>query len=295
MFVSNVYHWGYGILAHHDPDYVRNCLNYNQLCRITDSNIPLSDLQARFVKYVSACRTVQFKKLQKQHRQLRDWDERHYDFPNPFGFVRIDGVLKLVCRCEDDSCENFSKCMPNPIVRELNETIAESENTENDIKYEWLDTIAEEQIFAEPEGDFEETEDAIPEEYTVAPTVIAGEFVELADSTAIITANIDSHILVNAGAGTGKTHTVIERLAYIIDSSEVDLGQVLVLCYTNAARDVIIQRLTEKGMGEAARQLVICTLDSLAWQNLSSNFENDSEISSLFALGYNGCIKKFQS
>lgn len=206
------------------------------------------------------------------------------------GPIKDANGVKWECRCENVNCIKHSECMPIPIVRVVDSDGDTDVPVSYDLKFEWLGVV--DQIFAQPDNVEEnlETEDEpIPQEFTETP-VISDDYIKLVSPTMIIKADIDSQILVNAGPGTGKTHTVIERLAHIINSGEVDLGQVLVLCYTNAARDVILSRLNEKGLGAEARQLVICTLDSLAWSNISEKTEDD-----LFALGYNGCIQRFNA
>jgi len=213
------------------------------------------------------------------------------DVRGTYGLVRSGKDIVFECRCEYESCEKFHQCMPNPIVR-MYENIVEKPIDFTQLQYEWLGTVMPiEHVFDEPEFEYED--EKVPVAFTEAPVINEGEYSALTDPSTIITADIEAHILVNAGPGTGKTFTVIERLAHIIREGEVDLCQVLVLCYTNAAREVILHRLAEKGLGDASLQLVICTLDSLAWQNLTSRLENESELGRLFELGFNGCIRQF--
>ena len=85
----------------------------------------------------------------------------------------------------------------------------------------------------------------------------------------IIKSSLSSRILVNAGPGTGKTHTVIERLKYI-DTNEKSIksDSVFVLCFSRSAVKVIRDRLTEAmERGEIswhARHFSIFTFDSFA-------------------------------
>lgn len=92
----------------------------------------------------------------------------------------------------------------------------------------------------------------------------------LDDPRCIIESALSSRILVNAGPGTGKTHTVIERLKYISlhCGEEVDLESVLILCFSRSAVKVIRQRL-ERAMNDGeipytASRLTISTFDSFA-------------------------------
>jgi hypothetical protein len=207
------------------------------------------------------------------------------------GPIKTESGIVWQCRCENVDCDKYSSCMPDPLVRELRVPDVIEISKSSQLEYEWLGTI--EKILTPPnilDDMAESVDEPIPQEYTEATTTILGEFVKLEEITSIIEADINSHIFINAGPGTGKTYTVIERLAHIINNGTVDLSQVLVLCYTNAARDVILKRLDEKGLFAEARQLVICTLDSLAWNNLTEKSDDD-----LFSLGFNGCIQKFNA
>ena len=92
---------------------------------------------------------------------------------------------------------------------------------------------------------------------------------QIATADAIIESSIDSRILVNAGPGTGKTHTVIERLKYIAKNyDEIDPDNVLVLCFSRSAVKVIRDRLN-KAMesGEIpyiSKRYNVLTFDSFA-------------------------------
>ena len=83
----------------------------------------------------------------------------------------------------------------------------------------------------------------------------------------IINADVHERIWVNAGPGTGKTYTVIQRLKKLLD--EGNEGTILVLCFSRNAVQVIRERLTEE-LGHIAStliddgQLVIRTFDSFA-------------------------------
>ena len=86
-----------------------------------------------------------------------------------------------------------------------------------------------------------------------------------------ITAPITENVLVAAGAGSGKTKTLSEKVFQIIDRGEVKPSELLVLTFTdNAAhemRDRIIGNFKENGRNELAEQVAsahIQTFDSFA-------------------------------
>lgn len=60
---------------------------------------------------------------------------------------------------------------------------------------------------------------------------------------AIVRAPIDQHLLVNAGAGTGKTHTLAHRIAYLVEYEGLSPESILTLTFTRAASASIKSRL----------------------------------------------------
>lgn len=63
------------------------------------------------------------------------------------------------------------------------------------------------------------------------------------DQAVIVEAPPTARIYVNAGPGTGKTYTLIEKLEYMTDIQGVDPSGILVLSYTRAAVAVVQDRL----------------------------------------------------
>lgn len=59
----------------------------------------------------------------------------------------------------------------------------------------------------------------------------------------IIEAGSDLKILVNSGPGTGKTHTLLNRLQNLVDDQGLDVSEILVLSFSRAAIAEINQRL----------------------------------------------------
>ncbi len=56
--------------------------------------------------------------------------------------------------------------------------------------------------------------------------------------------------IVNAGPGTGKTWTLIEKIKYMLSEQEVDPENILVLCFSRAAVEVIKSRLEKAAKNE---------------------------------------------
>ncbi len=116
----------------------------------------------------------------------------------------------------------------------------------------------------------------------------------------IIKSDIKSKILVNSGPGTGKTHTVIERLKELTRrEDEISAENIFVLCFSRSAVSVINSRLEQAINNEeippSARNVNIATLDSFAtWFLRESNPDG-----SLSRLNYDDrirkCIREYKS
>lgn len=66
---------------------------------------------------------------------------------------------------------------------------------------------------------------------------------------AVVHAPLDRHVLVNAGAGTGKTHTLAHRVAYLVGHEGVPPESMLALTFTRAAAERINTRLKQFAAG----------------------------------------------
>jgi hypothetical protein len=88
------------------------------------------------------------------------------------------------------------------------------------------------------------------------------------EQEAVVAAPPTARLLVRAGAGTGKTHTLIERLNALVDRHDIQPGRgVLVLSFTRAAVGEIRDRVRDRG-GDAAF-VRARTFDSFATRSLA--------------------------
>lgn len=282
-----------------DPDFVRNISGGFALGAIkkrldgTDSLSKLTKAQEQERLESSACSEVYNKKREQTH-----------------GPVFVDGEIMWVCRCENYDCEMYEECMSasyaKRIVRSepvsgVDEELPVSlsyqflglrlddfesvSKTDDELpsspSYELLGLLPEvsesvSAIFEEPFFESLPEEELPPEIVITDPAFFETAkdgFEVIKDPSVIIKAPLTEKVLVNAGPGTGKTYTVIHRLEYIIKNNMADLSQLLVICYTRAAKQVIQERL-ESGIASgylpaAARAVAVCTLDSLATMYLS--------------------------
>ena len=96
----------------------------------------------------------------------------------------------------------------------------------------------------------------------------------------VITADVKERLLINAGPGTGKTWTLIEKLIYEVDDLGIQPDNIIVLCFSRAAVEVIRARLDDavfSGRTSQDIQLVdIRTFDSFASQVLYWAKDNET-------------------
>ena len=65
----------------------------------------------------------------------------------------------------------------------------------------------------------------------------------LNDRQRMIAETLDGMVLVDAGPGTGKTHTIVSRYVNLISRPDVDPRDVLLLTFTNNAANEMEERI----------------------------------------------------
>lgn len=89
-----------------------------------------------------------------------------------------------------------------------------------------------------------------------------------AEQEDIIRAEPSERIFVNAGPGTGKTYTLIEKISYMVQWKGVEPDSIQVLCFTNAAVEEVKERLARFVDEGGTRSLInvdVRTFHSFAW------------------------------
>ena len=94
------------------------------------------------------------------------------------------------------------------------------------------------------------------------------------EQRAVSEAPVGARQLVIAGPGTGKTHTLVARLAHLVEEEEVFPGAVLALSFSRAAVNELRRRL--RASGDDASRIVPVTFDSFATRILA-NVDPDGE------------------
>src|SRR5688572_11429019 len=69
-------------------------------------------------------------------------------------------------------------------------------------------------------------------------------------------------LLILAGAGSGKTRTLVYRVAHLIKQTKVDPGRIVAVTFTNKAAEEMRERVREHASDDAKR-VTISTFHSL--------------------------------
>ncbi|MCC5866536.1 MAG: UvrD-helicase domain-containing protein [Wenzhouxiangella sp.] len=80
--------------------------------------------------------------------------------------------------------------------------------------------------------------------------------------------HIDSPLLVLAGAGSGKTRVITEKIAWLIDRGHYPAREIAAITFTNKAAKEMRKRVSARLKKRNAEGLTICTFHSLGWQIL---------------------------
>ena len=105
---------------------------------------------------------------------------------------------------------------------------------------------------------------------------------ELNPSQQAIADFLDGMLVVDAGPGTGKTHTIVERYVNLISREDVSPRDVLLLTFTrNAASEMeerIKKALSERGMQEESKLVQARTFDSFCLSVIMDSPEDAGEL-----------------
>ncbi|MCD7789463.1 MAG: AAA family ATPase [Bacteroides thetaiotaomicron] len=253
----------------------------------------------------------------------------------PFGTV-IDknGTEKVVCKCININCGNFAQCRPDfkpeemrssdensalkdAVQRALSIFSAESEpdddqdgdisaaslifdSTETDAPDSTISSETPVQLSTEDEIAVDEQENEQQKSEEAPETIEDATFASftVVEQGVIIRSAPEKRSVVNSGPGTGKTWTLIEKVKYMLNDDNVDPENILILCFSRAAVDVIRSRLkksADKGELPLTWHMVdVRTFDSFSTYMLAWLSENIPELLpegfSLEALDYDSRI-----
>ena len=93
---------------------------------------------------------------------------------------------------------------------------------------------------------------------------------------------IENPMLVIAGAGSGKTYTMIARIAYMIEQG-IDPASILAVTFTNKAAKEMMERATNM-VGEEAKSTTISTFHSFCARFLRAECSNETRFKPSFSI-----------
>ena len=233
----------------------------------------------------------------------------------PWGTIRDDQDTKrVVCRCLNTKCSHFHSCRPDfdpaeldiheenkraqPAIFEFEEAARKKRTSEDG------DARAAAKLFAgnTPEKkNTSETGTTIPvvkkpdpnDPFVVRPPappvpkpveVKKIDFSSFTETTQnkIIEAEPAERSIVNAGPGTGKTWTLIEKIIHMINEEQAEAGNILVLCFSRSAVEVVRNRLADAAeagrIGYEWQDVDVRTFDSFCTYMLAWVQDNHKEL-----------------
>ena len=102
----------------------------------------------------------------------------------------------------------------------------------------------------------------------------AGKFNELSEDQLKVIHTTARSVIVCAGPGTGKTRTLVERMAYLVNAEEVNPTEITGVTFTNKAAAELKTRIGALLHNERkAHKLNLGTFHSIAWRILNQNPE----------------------
>ncbi|GEM_PF-5112308 len=236
---------------------------------VTKSSI-LSD--RKFLDAISDLSAL--KKMQSEHitlnrlqrKQLKKGEHCVYadDGDFPWGTVLFDDGPHVICRCEKRDCPLFfTECRRDAKREAEAESSAKPEDNVADAAEEKTckeDLLPQGATSKESEGEADSVPESHPELRTLDEKSHEEDALPISSDSeeaypegwtkkydpqqaAVIEADSNSRIFVTAGPGTGKTFTLIERLIYLTETEHIEPDEILVLSFTNAAVNVIQERL----------------------------------------------------
>ena len=75
--------------------------------------------------------------------------------------------------------------------------------------------------------------------------------------------HVDGPLLVLAGAGSGKTRVIVEKIAHLVSSGRMPARRIAAITFTNKSAREMRERVARRIKGDAAEGLTVCTFHAL--------------------------------
>lgn len=231
----------------------------------------------------------------------------------PWGTIRDQqGHEQVICRCLNTKCSLFHSCRPDfdlselaiyeenkraqPAIFELEEAARKKRASEDG------DAGAAAKLFAgdtpeqkhagesgTPTPAEKKTDDPFvvrkPVQSVLQPAEVRKiDFSSFKETTQdeIIEAEPTERSIVNAGPGTGKTWTLIEKIIHMINEEQAKAENILVLCFSHSAVEVVRNRLSDAAetgrIGYEWQNVDVRTFDSFSTYMLAWVQENHQDL-----------------
>lgn len=226
--------------------------------------------------------------------ELSDYpDEKALDLIQAFKNTEVSGREKIMKKQLVQVLDLYAEYLKStaysdvPIVSETDTSDKMTDDlSEKDLKVETSpvreenDTNVEQEVGSNSKESADPKHDVVIEKGTLqnVENITFDNFKEVTQET-VIKSDVASKIIINAGPGTGKTFTLISKIIYLISELEVDPDEILVLCFSRAAVEVIESRLEaayrEGLIGIKWHSVEIRTFDSFATSILAWTLDNE--------------------
>ena len=220
----------------------------------------------------------------------------------PFGTINDNaGREKVVCKCLKTTCDFFKRCRPDFNPDELSVldenkkaqlVIFEFENAATQVEEENNSPIPEQKKLPEEKPpvvrkfSVEQSPVIIKKPTTVPKPAEVKKigFDSFSETTQenIIKAEPKERSIINAAPGTGKTWTLIEKIIYMLNTEKVTAEEILVLCFSRSATEIIknrfVEATTDGRIGDYWQNVDVRTFDSFSTYMLVWLQDNNSEL-----------------
>ena len=101
-------------------------------------------------------------------------------------------------------------------------------------------------------------------------------------------------LLVLAGAGSGKTRVIVEKIARLISSGRYPARRIAAITFTNKSAKEMRERVAQRIRGDAAEGLTVCTFHALGLRILQIEHERAGLRRGFSVFDTDDCLGQFR-